>query len=261
MPLQPAGLPCTAHETVIGRQNIVYPTEVQDQYSKYVQRFLTSKLNTVTLSSTTVIGSRVVNLQSGHQVVAGNMLCLFDDLWSYQGTVVNVATDQITVDAPLDHTFGPSTTESWRTTRNMNVNGAVTPAIFGIHPPRKEDWDINQLELTMVSNVAMDSAKFGSLTALTNGLVCRINDGTIRNLFVAHTNGELAVFSDARYDDKAPSGSYGYAVRKTFNSQSQAGVTVRICGENRERFEAIVQDDLSSLLVFFIMVRGHSVIH
>lgn len=143
----------------------------------------------------------------------------------------------------------------------MNVNGAVTPVVFGIHPPRMEDWDVNQMELTIVSNVAMDSAKFGSLTSLANGLVCRINDGTIRNLFTAHTNGELSVFAEARYDDKAPSGSYGFATRKTFNSQGQAGVTVRLCGEQRERFEIIVQDDLSTLTVFFAMVRGHSVVH
>lgn len=90
MPLQPAGQPCTSKETVIGRQSIVYPTEVQDQFSKHIQRFLTNKLNTVTLAAPTVNGSRIVNLQSGHQVVVGNMLCLFNDLWSYQGSVTNV---------------------------------------------------------------------------------------------------------------------------------------------------------------------------
>lgn len=52
--------------------------------------------------------------------------------------------------------------------REMNVNGAVTPVLFNASPPANRVWYINKLVYT-ISDSAFGVGTFGAIAALTNG--------------------------------------------------------------------------------------------
>ena len=64
----------------------------------------------------------------------------------------------------------------------------------------------------------MDDGKFGSITALTNGITMRLHNSYKYNLFTVKSNaGWSAIAYDTKYADKPPAGTgYGFAARLTF---------------------------------------------
>ena len=109
----------------------------------------------------------------------------------------------------------------------------------------------------------MDDGKFGGITGgLTNGIFFRVKNGTTKNIFNAKTNGDLAAHMfDLNYvdDTLGPSGQYGLRGRRTFGGQSKNGVVIRLNSETNDIFECVVQDDLTDLTNFQIIVQGHIV--
>ena len=106
----------------------------------------------------------------------------------------------------------------------------------------------------------MDSAKFGGISALANGVVLRKVDGVYHNIFNIKTNGDFALRSfDVAYDDKAPAGSYGFRCRTTFAGQSKRGVTIRLNGTSGDELQILNQDSLGALSHFNAIVQGHVV--
>ncbi len=57
------------------------------------------------------------------------------------------------------------------------------------------------------------------------------------------------------YDDKAPAGVYGLRGRLTYAGQNEHGVTLEL--EPGESIELVIQDDLTALVSFEVMVQGH----
>jgi hypothetical protein len=104
----------------------------------------------------------------------------------------------------------------------------------------------------------MDDSKFGGRIALVNGIALRKNIPTAGNIHLwnCKTNGELGELSfDKSYDDKAPAGVYGFSSRLTYAGQSKHGVAIKL--DPGEAVELLIQDDLTLLLTFTIMVEGH----
>lgn len=52
----------------------------------------------------------------------------------------------------------------------MNVNGSVTPAVFQYMPPSDEIWYIESISILMIDDGTSSPTNFGSISALTNGL-------------------------------------------------------------------------------------------
>jgi hypothetical protein len=173
----------------------------------------------------------------------------------YFGTVLNKVGNDITFDTPFDFEFQPGD-PALSSTRNLNVNGSVTPQIFSIQAGQNIVVDITRFVIHMVDNTAMDDTKFGSLTKLTNGLILRKVDGTYQNIFNVKDNGEIANLApDASYPDKVPAGTFAFRAPYNIAGQRQHGVVIRIgAGES---LELIVQDDLSSLDSFRALAQGH----
>jgi hypothetical protein len=145
---------------------------------------------------------------------------------------------------------------------DMNVNGAAAPISFRFPIEVTEDapidLDITQIRLQMLDTSAMDDTLFGSLAALTRGVIARHhrNDG-INHMGTFRTNGAMALVGSVTYPDKVPAGTYSMRAEFRLAGQQNAGVVARI--EPGNYVEVIIQDDLTGLDLFQSIVIGHVV--
>ena len=146
----------------------------------------------------------------------------------------------------------------------MNVNGSVTPQIFGIRNPSGVDIplsvDVTRIMFKCLTNTGIDLSKFGDIAGgITNGIVIRNIDGNYYNILNAKTNGELKnIMYD--FDIQAASGNQqdGFTGRLTFAGQNKMGTVIRL--REQEDLQIIIQDDLTSLDTFTIIVEGSQVV-
>lgn len=75
---------------------------------------------------------------------------------------------------------------------SMLVNGSTTPVAFSIAPSGSEVWYVQSVCITILDSGAMDYNKFGTLSALTNGLTFEIKvNGVTTEVCNCQTNMEL----------------------------------------------------------------------
>lgn len=233
---------------------------IQDQSSAIVDRFLTLKLNDVTVASDISFNDRTATLSAGHGFVSGNMFEIDYNGMQYQSRVVNVATNVITLTNPFCCAI-PAGTIGARVSPNANIDGSGAPVIFKTRPPAGVLWDLNILAINMLDQSPMDDAKFGGITGPINGVVFRtVNTVMAENIFTAVDNSCFLRHCDTEnpYSDKAPAGYYGFNTKRRFNGQQGDGVARRIGGDYHE-FQAVVSADIRALDRFWIVVRGHVV--
>jgi hypothetical protein len=235
---------------------------IQDQHSDIIDVYLCRELGDIILASDAVVNTRTVELVAGHGMQTGDVLCIKNGIW-YQGRVT-VNGNIITVNQPFNKTY-PLGTQAKRTSSALNVDGSVTPVLFKAYPPLSLKWDITRMLGVIRDDAAMDDGKFGAIVnGLANGVMFRIKKTAERynNLFNARTNGEFAIRAyDVQYTDATlgPSGQYGLRFRRSFNGFDKNGVVVRLDGMKGEELQVIVQDNLSSLTYFSIVIQGHVV--
>jgi len=141
---------------------------------------------------------------------------------------------------------------------NMAVDGSSTPKTFGITNYFNQPVDITKILIHITDGTAMDDALFGGITALTRGILLRIKhaDGTYTNLWNAKSNGQIGELSfNKAYDAKAPSGVYGFSSEIVYSGQANHGVVLRL--QQMDSIEMIVQDNLTGLSSFNVMIEGH----
>ena len=237
---------------------------IQDQTSTIVDLYAHEHIGgIITLTAPTALDNTVLNVAAGHGAVIGNYICLKEGFNFYQGEVLAVTANTITLDTPLDFAYTAGATCT-ATNIQMNVNGtAAVPRIFHIRPNVGVKWDIVRMILVMEGSTAMDSSLFGNIAALTNGIVIRKKDGTYKNIFNAKSNADFANRSfDVAYDDRAgvPAGIYSFRCRRTFGGQSKNGVVIRLDGDLLEDFQILVRDPLAALGKFNAIFQGHIVV-
>jgi hypothetical protein len=200
----------------------------------------------------------VFTATTGHGINIGDEILLLDVISErdFYATVINVVTDTITVDRPLDFAFTSANTLGRIVTTEMAVSGSLaSPQIFSIRAGATER-DHTRVILSMLDDSSMDDGRFGGGNALTNGLVFRIVNSFQKTIFNWKTNGEIANFCyDVSYSDKAPSGQYGLRARISFAGQDKHGVALRL-GEG-DVLQFVVQDDLTGLVSLKAVVQGH----
>jgi hypothetical protein len=256
------GLDVTLVANVAGKALPQVDVNIQDQTTTTIDLYLNQMLNSgALLGSPIAADDKVITLVGGHGAVVGNCLCVKEGSSFYQGIITNVAVNNITVDTPFDvaHT---TAAEVEIGNINLNINGSVTPVVFEVGPlvGSGDKWDITRMQGAIRDATAMDDGLFGGVTALTNGVYFRRNNGTAKNLFNIKTNGDIRLRSDeANYAAKAKSGEYGISFTRTWAGQENSGVTLRLDSADGDTFQAIVQDDLTGLIEFNIIIQGHVV--
>lgn len=237
---------------------------VLDQTTRSVNLFF-GRLDTVTtLSAQADPGDTTLTLTSTTGFTDGTVAGVFslnDVDGFYLGTQLGVpSASDITVDTPIDIELAAGSAVAGVET-NMAVDGSVTTQIFQIGPVAIGSTlilDITRIMGHILDGTAMDDSKFGGITALTNGIVLRKNDGVITNLWNAKTNADLALICyDFNYSEKAGGGGslHGCNFRNTFAGQENHGVVLELLPG--ESLEILVQDDLTGLEDFTMMAQGH----
>ena len=141
-------------------------------------------------------------------------------------------------------------------TWNLAVDGSGTTKIAHIVVPPECKFNIYQLNISITDNVVMDSAKFGGISALTNGILFRMVNSTVKNLpLIVNNIGFSEQGCDISYDPKAPAGVYGFQAKKNYNIVN--GVSLRLNGETNDEIQCLIRDDLTDLTMFNITINGH----
>jgi len=249
---------------VPGEDNGGIPVNVQDQHTRALDLdFIQAAGVPTTLTVETALEDMTITIADTTGFDAGNVVGIFSgEGFFYFGKQIGAPAGQVvTLDTPIDKKFTTALSAVITATDELAVNGSVTTEIFQIGPvgvPRDLEVDITRITGYIQSGSAMDDALFGNLAALTNGVVLRVNNEVIDNVWNIKSNGDIGLLCfDAAYTDKAPAGSFGYRFRNTYAGPSKHGVTLRLMGG--EMLEVLIQDNLSGLESFRMMAQGHVV--
>lgn len=244
--------------------NLVEPIDVivGDQTSPPILVYMNQVQNFAVLTANFTIDTYDITVNDSTGFIVGNYVGVFNSaaLRFYAGNILAVNGNVLTMDTPSDfnYTIGNPVQAG---IKDMNVDGSGTPVVFSLRADPELDItvDITRVIIHITDNTAMDDEKFGGINALTRGIVLRRTDGTFLNIFNVKTNGEFGELAfDKTYDDKAPSGFFGMTSRLTFAGANKIGVAIRLAPD--EDLQLVVQDDLTDLNRFVIMVEGHVVV-
>jgi len=239
---------------------------LQDQHTPTVITNFNNITNQTALNGAVAKGDYDIIVDSATGAVVGSYLVLFDPASVRFSTfqVTAVVSTTLTLDTPIDFAY-PDGTYVDIGTREMAVNGSVTPVVFGLRgtgsPPGVAlTVDITRIIITCIAASAVSASLFGDLTKLANGLVCRKRDGAWYNIFNVKNNREIAGICY----DYTPSlatnpqqGEDGFEARLTFGGQNKIGVVQRL--ELGEDLEFVIQDNLSGLTSLNVIAEGHIV--
>ena len=237
------------------------PVNLQDQTTPPVLIYANQIICTTTLTAATALDDYTVSVVDASLMSVGDYTGIFniEGIRFYAGTILSINVNDITFDTPIDFKYQIGDTVQCGT-KEMNVDGSITPQIFSLRadPGLDIEVDVTRIIIHITDNTAMDDSRFGGILALTNGVVLRRVDGSYLNILNVKTNGEIGELAfDKTYDDRAPSGFFGLTARLTFAGQSKIGVAIRLGPD--EDLQVIIQDDLTGLESFRIMIEGHVV--
>jgi len=218
-----------------------------------------------TLTTQTAKEDYIINVTSAASFVVGQYLTIYNVAEDrvFFSEILDINTLAITLDTPLDFEFAIGSVVSVGD-NNMNVDGSVTPVIYGIRNPTTADIpssvDITRLMFKCLTSSAVDLSQFGNIAGgLLRGVVVRRVDGTYQNVFNAKTNADLKnIMFD--FDIEVASGNQqnGFTGRLTFAGQNKMGAVIRIGPD--EDLQIVIQDDLTSLDRFIIVAEGSGVV-
>lgn len=242
---------------------------IQDQTTAIIDLHLTKFIDDATILLQTAIDDVVIRIQVLTTPLVGDLLCLKETAGEafYQGAIVSVTPVlgddyDVGLDTPLDFPFSVLD-DATLDTDNLAVNGAIAPVTFRVSAEGLADnveWDVVRTMASVIGTSVMDDGLFGDLPALTKGIVIRTSNGIEKNIFNAKTNGDVKLHAfDLRYSERAPAGQTGMSFRRTFGGQDKNGVVARIVANLGDGFDCIVQDDLTGLTNFTMVVQGHIV--
>lgn len=234
---------------------------IQDQHTRALDLyFVRADGAPTTLASPAVVDQYELTLASAAGFVDAAYVGVVDGSGGfYFATQLGApAANVITLDSLIDQAYVVGSVVL-NLTRDMNVDGSVSPQTFQIGPIGTTiEIDIVRIMGVMFGSTAMDDGEFGDLPALTRGCVLRVTNGVKTNNWNVKSNGELALIGfDFMYPDTPPAGQNSARFRITYGGQTKHGVTVRLMAS--ETLEFIIQDDLTGMQGFNMMAQGHVV--
>ena len=222
-----------------------------------------------TLLATAVVDTRQLQVTDPSSFSIGDVIVVGIPGIFYAGTVLGVVGDLVNVDALINYAF-PAGSAAISRTRDLNVDGSVTPQVFSINiPPFISTARINLSNFIMkcLTTSAVDLSKFGDIPGgVTFGIMLRgvpaPSSGIPQsNSWIAKTNAELANLVGTGdfeiYDaQNLQQGQHGFIWRYTYGGEGKHDVLPQLQG--LDEIQLIVQDNLTSLLEYKMIYRGNA---
>ena len=244
---------------------VVIDAVLQDSTSPLLIVKASQLVTETTLATQTAKDDYVINVADATGFIVGQYLTLYsvDDNKVFFSNILAINTLAITIDMPLDFEFTVGSIVSVGSNA-MDVDGSITPQIFGIRNPTTADIpltiDITRLMFSCLASSTVDLSMFGNIAdGLTRGIAIRRVDGTYENILNAKTNADLkGLMYD--FDIQAAQGAQqdGFTGRLTFAGQNKMGAVIRLAAN--EDLQIIIQDDLTSLTSFSVIAEGSHVV-
>lgn len=235
---------------------------VQDQTTQVVDVYAFIPDGSFDVAVPAVIDENEFTAVDASGMTIGDIVCFQEGTRFFQAIILNIIVNQVYIDTPFEYAFSTSGGCSYGD-KNLNVDGSITPKYARIGPGLLDDgvsWHIVRCTFTITDQTAMDDNKFGGLTALPRGIVLRVKNGIYKNIFNVKTNGQFRARNyDAEYTDKAPAGYYGFSSRRTFGGRHKNGVVLKLNAVTNDEAQLIIQDDLTLLDTFELIIQGHEV--
>lgn len=140
--------------------------------------------------------------------------------------------------------------------KDLNVDGSVTPVEFEIVPPTGFIYYIHTVIITMVDS-SINFTKFGGITALTNGIKIEIKqDGgslTESPQSPIKVNKEFYQFG---YDTTLQSATEDIFVAKLL-VKIDSGTIIKLVDSSSDLIKITVRDDLTAITDFKVVALGY----
>jgi len=235
---------------------------IQDQTTRVFDTFFSKVIGSpILLTASAVLDSWTVSLTTGHGVLVGEQVVIYDytDDRLYVGSALASATNIVTLDTPINYDYHSSHSIAIRSTKEMNVNGSSTRQVFSIAPPIQSSVDITRVMFQMTTTAFPEMDMFGDIAGgLARGIVMRSVNGINVNYFNIKTNGEMVnLMYDVNFYEAAKHGTNGLGGRMTYGGKSKHGSVIRL--GTGDSLELIIQDNLTSILSFRMIATGHVV--
>jgi len=171
--------------------------------------------------------------------------------------ITNIVGNVFTLDRRLDKAHAIGDTITLVALDMAAVGTMANPLEYWTAPEAGEVWHICRILITMTHGTAGDLGLFGNLNPLANGVLIRAKvSGQYGTLTNWKTNSDIkADMYDVDFDTRSTGGgTYGTSGRGSFN---RVGSVLRLDGDQGDRLEVYIQDNLSALNLFQIKAQGH----
>ncbi len=214
----------------------------------------------LTLSADTVVDSYTISVTDGTQFSTNDLIKLEENgIYSktFHAVVLSINVNELTLDRPVDSIYTAAGASISRHNYNAKVNGSVTPVVFKVANTFDQDAYYTR---GMFNIVCTDAALFNSFGDIAGGLTRgiqfrkKLKDGSFVNLFNAKTNNrlQLIMYDVTFFDSTLPFNVNGLSGRLTFEKLGS-----EIILEKDEELQMVVQDDLTGLISFELVVEGY----
>lgn len=142
--------------------------------------------------------------------------------------------------------------------RDMNVDGSITPVVFEIKPSSGKKYVITSLVFTIVDK-SIRFLKFGGLPTLANGFKFEVKEGglpvgeipqsPIKDNLTFYEGG-LRTFIQSEETD---------VLTAIFNAKEQASTALILIDADSDFIRVTIQDDLTGLDSFKLVSHGYEV--
>jgi len=231
--------------------------------AKILNLYLTDYDDTFSVAATAPsVGDNEFTALAGHSITTGDTIMIYEDDVYFQCQVLNVVINTITIDTPIPYAFTVAGAAGINGVRNANVDGSVTPVTYKIEPPPGQIWDITKTSIYLEGDTAaMTHTLFGDIAALTNGVVLQVSRRSVVKyevLLNAKANIDFMRSSGAtKVQPSMTALAFGLHSFKTYGNEAYSGAMIRLDGDQLDKLEFVVQDDLTSLVLVKIKAQGY----
>ena len=215
-----------------------------------------------------VLDGKQIQVTDPSDFSIGDVVVITNPASIYFGEALAVVGDIITLDSLLPFAYPVAITVVQSYTKDMNVDGSVTPQVFSIFGPGAPGIKLNVVRFVwdMLTATAVDLSKFGDIVGgVTNGMLLRgvpnpSSGLPASNQFNLKTNADFNTISGGDwkpYDaQNVVQGQHGCNTRYTMGGEEKHdAIAILITGD---RIDIILTDDFSTLLQWRTLFGGNT---